>query len=191
MPSKQYTERILPKATVYNQTKLVKLLNRGNDDLMAEKLMSIILYTDYSHLSSHFSSTFRKRDKFETQQAVKKRHRNYYWLSRRLKEAVKDCGSSYGYKGKNEFNGPFYCGMSTVMKMPQFNIKLLSPTSTSCQLTVALKFSGDYGIIIDFDNDKGSAMQLKGLDVSWISGFPEEDERYTQVHYISLYVSSY
>ena len=64
------------------------------------------------------------------------------------------------------------------MNMPQFDIKLLSPTSTSAQLAVAMKFSGAAGIIIEFGNDRGWAEYVLGLDVSFISRFHEEDERY-------------
>ena len=70
-------------------------------------------------------------------------------------------------------------------------LTMISPTSTSRQLTVALKFSGDYGIIIGFNNDRGSAMQLKGLDVSWVSGFPEEDERYVTLYRIFFIIILY
>ena len=55
-------------------------------------------------------------------------------MSRRLKESVAVYGQDYnGYDPHSigPIYGPFYCGMSRVMTMPQFNIKLLSPISTS------------------------------------------------------------
>ena len=64
------------------------------------------------------------------------------------------------------------------MTMPQFAISLLSPTSTSCHLEVAMNFSGEEGIIIELDNTREPACALKGLDVLWLSRYKEEDERY-------------
>ena len=144
--------------------------------LSFDRLISIILYTDYTDLSSSFSSTFRKSTVFEPRQATKQRHKKYYWLSKLLRETV----SIYGKR--NSFGegllGPFYCGMSTVMTMPEFAIKLLSPTSTSVHIEVAMKFSGEEGCIIEFNNEGGMATKVKGLDVSWLSRYKEEDERY-------------
>ena len=59
----------------------------------------------------------------------------------------------------------------------EFNIFLYSPTSTSVRIEVAIKFSGDQGMIIEFNNKKGAAKHVKGFDVSWISRYREEDER--------------
>ena len=88
-----------------------------------------------------------------------------------------------------KLTGPFYCGMSMVMKMTQFAIDLLSPTSTSCQICVALKFSGHEGIVIELNNTT-FAKQTRGLDVSWISRFKEEDERYYNSTIISHNIPS-
>lgn len=139
-----------------------------------ERLISIILYTDYSSLSCNFTTTFRRRNAFETIESVKKRHMNHHWWSKLLKQTVE----VYGKKKNEGLLGPFYCGMSSVMNMTQFAIQLLSPTSTSVHLEVAMNFSGEEGIIIEFDNSIGWGYQVYGLDVSFISRCKEEDERY-------------
>ena len=96
-------------------------------------------------------------------------------MSRTLQEAV----MWHGNNNKNgELQGPFYCGMSTVMPIPEFSIALFSPTSTSCHIEVAMKFSGSQGVIMEFNNVTTAAKLVKGLDVSWISRYREEDERY-------------
>ena len=64
------------------------------------------------------------------------------------------------------------------MNMPQFCIHLFSPTSTSVHLEVSMKFAGEEGSIIEFGNRTGDARYLYGLDVSVISRYWEEDERY-------------
>lgn len=66
--------------------------------------------------------------------------------------------------------------MNVVLNVPQFNIYLISPTSTTVHLEVATRFSGEHGMILEFDNSKGNAQLLKGMDCSWISRY-KEDER--------------
>eukprot|EP01084_Bolivina_argentea_P307721 531916_1 len=65
------------------------------------------------------------------------------------------------------------------MNISQFNIRLCSPTSTSMQIEVAIKFSGKNGIILQFNNPQTQAQcqYLRGFNVSWISRYAEEDER--------------
>ena len=182
---KQYKQEIIPKVDAYFETKLVKSMESDRDyneygiskgDIISKsRLICIILYTDYTNLSSHFSSTFRKSNTFEPTQAMIKRHTNYYWMARYLRETIRVYGDKY-YEGT--LRGPFYCGMSQVMNMPSFAMVLLSPTSTSCHIEVSMKFSGEEGCIIQFDNTQGRAAYVKGFDVSWISRYKEEDERY-------------
>ena len=79
-------------------------------------------------------------------------------------------------------DSPLFCGMSFVMLMPQFNISLIGPTSTTTHIEVATNFSGDGGIIIEFDTTKGDAQNALGFDVSWISRYGwQEDERYESI----------
>ena len=82
------------------------------------------------------------------------------------------------YPDNGKLGGPFFCGMSMILTMPQFSIRLFCPTSTSCHMEVAVKFSGEEGIIVEFmTSDERYAQYLRGLDVSWISRYKEEDER--------------
>ena len=172
---KQYKEEILPKAEEYHKTKLVQaMVYHGWKVISLDNLISIILYTDYSQHSSHFTATFRKNNTFEPIQSIKRRHSNYYWASKILRETVYKYGKDYDFG--DGLLGPFYCGMSSVMTMPQFTISLYSPTSTSCHIEVAMKFSGTTGIIVEFNNKGGDARIVKGLDVSWLSRYKEEDE---------------
>ena len=97
-------------------------------------------------------------------------------MSKTLRETVEifgQCSDDGGLKGS------YYCGMSVVMNIPEFNIFLCSPTSTSMQIEVAIKFSGDHGIIIQLDNPRTEQyFFLRGFNCSWISRYKEEDERY-------------
>eukprot|EP01084_Bolivina_argentea_P314086 544016_1 len=112
--------------------------------ILTSHIMAIILYCDFSALSKDFSSTFRCIRPLETITAVKHRNKKYYWMSRYLREAVEMYGDRYAgdwhSDGKGYVNlerGPFYCGISAVLIMPSFSIRLNGPTSTTKHLEVA------------------------------------------------------
>ena len=93
--------------------------------------------------------------------------------------------SDFGQECHNEkgllpkLHGPFYCRMSQVMNMPQFDIILFSPTSSSIHKEVATRFGGESGMLIEFDNSKGNGTYVSGFDGSWVSRYgAQEDERY-------------
>ena len=163
------------------KTEVVKLLKWRDRStykshfISLEELICVILYTDYSDLCTHFGATFRKLNPFETIHSIKRRHAKYYHLSKTLRSTINTYGEN---RYENRFKGPFYCGMSMVMTLTQYVMELLAPTSTSVQLAVSTRFSGAAGIIIQFDNAGTKFCDTKGLDVSWISRFKEEDERY-------------
>eukprot|EP01084_Bolivina_argentea_P224095 379015_1 len=70
--------------------------------------------------------------------------------------------------------------MSVVMIIPEFNMRLCGPTSTSKHKEVAMKFAGRGGMIIQLNNngDERSRNSLSFFDCSWISRYSiEEEER--------------
>ena len=196
----EYADFILPKAQQLIQTNIAKSLKAGmypgelgllneygsikrHDSLSIQNLICIILYTDYTQLSSDFTKSFRKLHPYELLQQVKRRNKRYYYWSKILKETVK-CfgGNDYVIDAPvsgafNRLIGPLYTGMSGILNVSQFNIFLLSPTSTSVQIHVAIRFSGDRGMILEFDNTQGKGRALAAMDCSWISRYHEEDER--------------
>eukprot|EP01083_Nonionella_stella_P041659 112866_1 len=153
--------------------------------LSFDHLVAVLLYTDYTKLSSNFTSSFRKKHVFETLQSIKRRNREYWWWSKTLRETVEiygGCRWGDGYydsgRVRNRVRGPFYTGMSFVMNLPAFNIRLCSPTSTSKQFAVANRFSGDKGLVLQFDNPDIEVFRFtRAFNCSWISRFKEEDER--------------
>ena len=193
----QYKDEIVMKVNIYNNSDIAKEtkanalnckdLHYGIAEtakLGFQNLVSLILYTDYSDLSTDFSKTFRKKSPYESLQSIKNRNSEYFWMSKILRETVEIFGgSSYqddGYESDNILLGPYYCGMKVVMNMPSFSIRLCSPTSTSGTLEVAIKFSGEDGIIIQLDNPNVKPYRfITGFDCSWLSRYKEENERYT------------
>jgi len=129
-------------------------------------IQSLIGYTDFSMLSSSFSSTFRKKYLLETLKAVKNRNKCYYWFSKLFIEAV----MGYGRSNPDEV---LFCGLNMVLNVSTLNIKLRSPTSTTTQLSVAANFAKEKGIILQF----GEGSKAKRFNVSWLSRYKEEEER--------------
>eukprot|EP01084_Bolivina_argentea_P032029 59253_1 len=167
----QYTES-KKKSEKYLETCKVKKIQalhggkRGMDvlhfdipkdsSISEQHLLSIILYTHWNDLCTAFSKTFRQQHKYEPIDIVKDRNREYAIWSRLLRETVEYFGNlgdderfSENRRKKHTFeSGPFFCGIGHVMVIPQFNIRLCSPTSTTKQQEVATRFAGDDGIII-------------------------------------------
>ena len=154
-------------------------INNSNP-LGIDNLFSLILYTDFDELSSDFSRSFRKIYPFESFEHVRIRNSYYWWWSKILRETVELYGMQKKY-------GPFFTGLSFVMDIPQYQIKLNSPTSTSTYLEVAMKFAGDQGMIIELNCSPYGNNRLmtciKGFDCSWISKYKEEDEMYVWISY--------
>ena len=186
---KQYREEVIIKVNQYINAKIVKNTKAHNrvkelhygivwkDKLLYSHLVSLVLYCDYSKLSAAFSRSFRKASRFQTIENIKLRNSKYYYFAKYLRETVEAYGQC---SMEGTLTGPFYCGMNILLEMPSFNIRLCAPTSTSMHIEVALKFSTEQGIIIQFQNPKESIQYywLRGFNVSWLSRYKEEDERF-------------
>eukprot|EP01084_Bolivina_argentea_P088154 159165_1 len=187
----------MAKANNYIDVHLVKQMRSPSPDhlhfnirpgtrLKISNLLSVFLYTDFSDLSKEFSTTFRKLQSYESLSSVKIRNAEFAQWARILRETVEYYGqdgySEYfdGKRGRKRFRtlkGPFYSGMQVIMAIPEFNIRLYGPTSTSRQIEVAERFKGDSGIIMQFNNvGERASIELFGLDCSWLSNYNGEDE---------------
>eukprot|EP01084_Bolivina_argentea_P291447 500911_1 len=199
----QYQEIIITKANNYQMTDIVRGIKATTDackslhydiwetaPLLLAHLISLILYTDFTDLSRDFTSTFRTTSLYEELESIKNRNCKYWWMSKMLREAVEiygECGkgdwdgiNSPRDRNKriNKLTGPFYCGLNVRLNIPEFNISLCSPTSSSLHIEVAVKFSGDMGIIIKLDNPPTVQYdKLRAFNCSWISRYKGEDEQ--------------
>ena len=182
-----FRQIIMTKAQNYINTKLARSIKstssgyapqhygiRKGSPLEINHLLSIILYTDFTALSSAFSSSFRKISPYEILSSIKHRNSKYWWWSKLLRETVELFGDEADY-----MKGPFYSGLSVMLSVPGFSLRLCSPTSSSTHIEVALKFSGESGIILQL-NVKGlmDYSGIRAFDCCWISRFKEEDEKY-------------
>ena len=192
-------EKTRVKVQNYMKTESIKKMKAGETDgwgvlfhygtkldkpLEFHHILSLTLYTDYTKLSTAFTCSFRKLSSFETIKSVKARNACYYWMSRYLRELVELFGQcSFGDTAEEDkpldvLRGYFFTGMNMKLSLPSFAMRLNSPTSTSKQIEVALKFAGSEGVVITFDNppDDFRYCWLRGWDCAWISSFKEEDE---------------
>ena len=191
----QYHKEILPKVKVYHNTDYAKSIKAkgngyldnipphyeiaGGSVISSSHIVAVILYTDYTRLSTDFSSSFRKIHPFDTLKNIKQRNRNYWWMSKLLRETVEIFGECSSVLSDNPLVGPFYSGISRVINISNYFLRLSGPTSSSIKVAVAIKFSGTDGLILKLNNptDDYHCSKLRGFDCSFISQYKEEEER--------------
>ena len=190
--SVEFKKLVMTKAKKFMETKLIKSIKSYDgwyrprhynipkkSSITLNHVLSIILYTDFSELSSNFTSSFRACTPYQTLSQIKARNSNYWWWSKSLREVVE----LFGDRVDNEY--PIcYTGMSVVMNIPSFRMRLCSPTSTSTQIEVAMKFAGSQGMILQLQT-KGIMWldYVRAFDCSYISRYSEEEERYALTSY--------
>eukprot|EP01084_Bolivina_argentea_P226553 382678_1 len=195
----QYKKLVIKKANEYYKTRKCKKLKctaGGRDDnkvddplhynisygdkLKKKHLHALILYSDFTRFCTHFSKTFRKIRWNEKLTSIKQRNSKYYSISKYLRELIQYYGingDSYEHRDdRNYENGPFYTGISVMLNIPQFSIRLNAPTSTTTQQEIAMRFSGSGGLILQLNNVYPPGNKEVFFDCSWISNFPEEAE---------------
>eukprot|EP01084_Bolivina_argentea_P249492 417675_1 len=187
----------LHKCSKYIYTKKVKKTKRSTSaekelhygvkesTLSKQHILSVILYCDESDLQKHFTASFRKYAPYQSIELVKQNNREFAHWSKTIRETVELFGwNGRGFKHPkhktkriHKLKGPFFCGMSFSMALPEFNMRLCGPTSTTKQVEVATRFAGIDGIIIALNNNgyKDSHC-LRAFGCSWLSNYPGEDE---------------
>ncbi len=150
--------------------------------LLPSHVHALLLYTDFSALCTDFSASFRAVERGESLEAIKARNARYHHFAKRLKELVVCYGSdNNALPTKNRSRGPFFCGVSAVLNIPQFAIRLNAPTSTSLHIEVAMRFvGGTDGMIIQLNNEEVDGQRAhfeRHFACDWLSAFPEESER--------------
>merc|ERR1712228_728046 len=175
---------IVKKQKPYKQSRITVLHYEISETALLSlwNLISLILYSDYTAHCREFSASFRALSPFEPLEVTKERNREFWWMSKTLRETVElfgQCRYDDEYaRYKNTVKGPFYCGVNKVMVLPEFNLRLCAPTSTTMQIEIALKFATRNGTVIQLNNNSGNDYDhLRLFNISWISRFKDEDER--------------
>ena len=165
----------LQKAQEYMETVKVKNMKsytykcgiKWGEAISLSHILCVILYCDTNDLQNNFSSSFRKKNSFETIGDLKKRHQKYFYFAKGIVEAVK----VYGIGGYEDGYGPYYCGLSCVLNIGDFAVYLKSPTSTSKDIEVAINFATRDGIIMQINNINNNTQEAPSqrmFDCSWI-----------------------
>jgi len=162
---------------------------QSGSPLSLHHIQSVLLYTDFTHFSALFSSSFRKLRWNESIRETNQRNGRFFHVAKALRECVELFGHDNGIFEVRESDGelgsrngresgPFFTGVSVVLNIPSFAINFQGPTSTSKQFTVALRFAGDDGLILRLNNDSdASGRNVAFWNASCMSRYPEEDER--------------
>eukprot|EP01083_Nonionella_stella_P069033 183729_1 len=102
---------------------------KHGDPISTRHFLALFFYTDFTELCTHFSATFRATKQFEQLSSIKARNSTYWWMAKSLREIVELYGDNYYSEYDEEkrtyvgLQGPFYCGLSTVMPFPEFEVR--------------------------------------------------------------------
>ena len=163
-----------------------------------EHILCIILYCDTNELQCDFSATFRRKHKYETNDELKKRHQNYYHFAKGIVEAVHIWGVNgikpgYYNSDKPYEEGPFYCGLNRILNVAgQSDVLFAAPLSTTKNIEIAINFAQRGGMIMEISNtvDSSQGHNVNMFDCSWISRYPEENERLFVANQYKLRIKS-
>eukprot|EP01084_Bolivina_argentea_P259768 438450_1 len=135
---------------------IVYCVGRGTP-ISLKHILSIMFYTNFTRLSSEFSTTFRKISKSDTDDALKKRHSAYCNWAKYLRETVDLYGLPMGDTNTKLF---FFHGISHKMVFNGFQTSFKGPTSTTLQYSTAVLFASqgmEEGIVITIKNNGSCA----------------------------------
>eukprot|EP01084_Bolivina_argentea_P058358 106591_1 len=160
----EYQKAKLHHAEYYRKRHMPKML--------LHHILAVMIYCNYDSLQYEFSSTYRPITPDETIEHIKKRHSSFYWLGQHLKEAV-----SFGTSVLE--SDSFFHGINQELTFPQVlksNIRIYSPLSTSLSYCVAVNFSMNSGLIVEFGGVANVPRVGKYFPCSWLSDYPNEQE---------------
>eukprot|EP01083_Nonionella_stella_P219453 786110_1 len=171
--SKDYVKKFVCK--YYN--KRYRIIR--NEPISIQHIFAIVAYTDMTAFCTAFRKTYRRITKDETDEDVTKRHVQLYYYSRGLFESIEFFGSHM-----NE-QLTVYHGLNREMTFIKFTAYFNQPISSTTSFRSAQQFSvgsgGNSGIILTLRSGakhKNEPTKIpKYLSVSWLSAFPNEDER--------------
>eukprot|EP01083_Nonionella_stella_P069118 184085_1 len=157
-----------------------------NEFIGIRHILSIVIYTDISSFCTAFRKTYRKIGNETTEEEVRKRHRELYYFSRFLFESIEFFGKEMDRKLK------VYHGLSTVMRFQKFTAFFNQPLSTTTTFQTANQFSQGRGVILQLKSGaKVEQMRrAKYLSVSWLSCFPNEDEKLFYGSHVVLQIAN-
>eukprot|EP01084_Bolivina_argentea_P180214 311337_1 len=166
------------KASVHHQSQYNKQITH----LRFDHILSVMFYSNYDQLQSELTKTFRYLHENETRKELEKRHCNFYFWAKNLKDVVTNSGTQF------KQNDQFYRGVAEELILlldfeDIYNYSLNGPVSTSLSFEVAVNFTNNKGIIIEFGYECKMVSNCgvdgpRYLSVSWMSDYAAERERF-------------
>eukprot|EP01084_Bolivina_argentea_P176336 305168_1 len=147
-----------------------------------QHLIAVMVYCNFDVLQFKFGATFRRINEDETNESMKNRHRNFYFLGKLLRE----CTECFGLvvEGANNIN--LYHGVNENFLFSSIFACIKGPFSTTTAYSVAAIFCANAGMIVNMDInvnewiykwDEGeSNVRISCFDCEWISDYPNEKE---------------
>eukprot|EP01083_Nonionella_stella_P157426 511104_1 len=138
-----------------------KAKNARRSRLNLKQIVSLKVYTDFDKLQREFRMCFRDTDP----KRRKKRQKEFFFWNSLIELSCKKSCDAIGeklYHGINDSQLSTSC----------FSGTYYGPVSTTTDVAVAKGFAGDNGQILELYPSFGA----KGLSVSWLSNFPDENE---------------
>eukprot|EP01084_Bolivina_argentea_P312395 540834_1 len=159
-------------------------------NMSVDHIIALMIYCNYDQLQSQFTKTFWKQNQKMTDFQFKKRHRQYYFLARSLRECVECFGLNFKFSC-SEGGWPeimIYHGVNQHFVFPSVFPSINSPFSTTTDYTVAARFAENSGMILELKIITGhwfmkiceasneGRERLCCFDCQWISDFSNESE---------------
>eukprot|EP01083_Nonionella_stella_P296276 1006550_1 len=200
--------RITRKAACHWKTKRSRAIKCSREDLFAKcyelkwqqpiqihHILAMMIYCNFDELQRKFTETFRRKNKDESDDHMKERHRNFCFLGRYLREMAECFGMespAIDPKSVTLTESPIriYHGISKQCMFPSLNACIKGPFSTTRDYNVALNF-GENGMILElamypkewrFSESASNTIFIDAMrflncvDCAWLSDFPGESE---------------
>eukprot|EP01084_Bolivina_argentea_P283182 484932_1 len=186
------------KAEIHQQTETIRQLTchdkKANDlinmnkiygiehksSMKLEHVLAIMLQCNFDVYQHQLRLTFWKNDINETDKSLKERHRNFYWISRLLRECVECFGFNCTLKQGENFT--VWHGISETFEFSSMFAYIKGPCSTTTQRAVAINF-GAKGMVLELEmdddwilNTTAEQTRMIGFDCQFISDFSNECE---------------
>ena len=108
-------------------------------EISKEHIMCLLFYTNFSDHSAAFSSTFRRKHGFETDESLKARNREFWHWSRYLRECIECFGDEFDELYRQGISTLWH-GVSAELIFDSTHIELCGPFSTTAGLFVYNEF---------------------------------------------------
>eukprot|EP01084_Bolivina_argentea_P083383 150967_1 len=138
-----------------------------NSPIGIRHILAVVIYADLTDFCTAFRQTYRRIDDEDEKNATE-RHQQLYYYARSLFEAVEFFGNEM------DTDLQVYHGLNKKMHFNEFAAFFNQPVSTTSSIRAAANFAEGTGIILSL---KSGFNVPKYLSISWLSDFPNENER--------------